>query len=84
MRTEDMEKQNKVVLNIKCIKISVHELPKVDYKTLIMAEVFINWNGASISWYQSTNYSNNKFLEQMPSCKYDLVHKTTVVQSIHL
>jgi len=42
MRTEDMEKQNKVVLNIKCIKISVHELPKVDYKTLIMAEVFIN------------------------------------------
>jgi len=42
MRTEDMEKQNKVVLSIKCIKIPVHEIPKVDYKILIMAEVFRN------------------------------------------
>jgi len=32
MRTEDMEKQKKAVLGIKCIKIRVHEIPKVDYK----------------------------------------------------
>jgi len=35
MRTEDMEKQKKAVLGIKCIIIPVHEIPKVDYKILI-------------------------------------------------
>jgi len=35
MRNEDMEKQKKVVHSIKCIKIPVHEIPKVDYKILI-------------------------------------------------
>jgi hypothetical protein len=35
MRTEDTEKQKKVVHSIKCIKMPVHKIPKVDYKILI-------------------------------------------------
>lgn len=35
MRNEHMDKQKEVILSIKCIKIAVQEMPKLDYKILI-------------------------------------------------
>lgn len=77
MRPVYMDKQNKVILSIKYIKILVQEIPKSDQKILINGQSVEKLKWCIHQLIPINKYmTNNKFPEIMPSCKYDLEHKT--------